>query len=154
MTTASRIRLPMIVAAVSALTALACGCGVGAGEGAHSTPVQVVADMFSGRPDPSWTLTHDETTRLIGCLSGGEIAGPPATPPRGGLGFRRFRVSGLAAPLSYSTASVTAAAVIAEPDSGPRVVTGCAGAYDLLRDSAKAHLSDSDFLAIPERPSR
>ncbi len=152
--TSWQIRLLASIGVVAALTASVSGCGAGPSGDAGTTVVQVTAEMFSGRPDPSWTLTDDESTRLVRCLAGGTTGGPPAGWPPDNLGFRRFRVDGLPDSLPYRSVGVTAAAVVAEPGDGPHLVAGCPDAYELLRDSARAHLSDSDFRGIPAGPGR
>jgi hypothetical protein len=48
--------------------------------------------IFSGRPDPEWTLNDQETEQLLGLVRetlGREETNPP---PRGGLGYRGFLV--------------------------------------------------------------
>jgi hypothetical protein len=57
--------------------------------------VNVELLIFSGRPDPTWTvegLAVEETTRRVrAALAGTSIHAPP----EGGLGYRGFRLTGL-----------------------------------------------------------
>jgi hypothetical protein len=59
-------------------------------ERTHAT---VVLEIFSGRPDPSWTLDEHHVTELLRRLK----TLPPATehtlPPEPGLGYRGLHVS-------------------------------------------------------------
>lgn len=50
----------------------------------------VTLDVFSGRPNPSWTLSEEQARTLERLLAGLE-RGPLAVPPDG-LGYRLFRV--------------------------------------------------------------
>jgi hypothetical protein len=68
-----------------------------AGSGADPTPagptdlVRVTLGIYSGRPDPTWTLTGAEAAaveRAIQALP--QVAG---TPPEGGLGYHGFTVA-------------------------------------------------------------
>ncbi len=60
---------------------------------APADEVRVTLGIYSGRPDPTWTLTGAEAAaveRAIEALP--ETAG---TPPEGGLGYRGFTVTSL-----------------------------------------------------------
>ena len=53
----------------------------------------VEADLYSGRPNPAWSLTPEEVSRLVGRIE--ELAPTDAAEPPGRLGYRglRFRLS-------------------------------------------------------------
>ena len=113
--------------------------------------MHVEIDMFSGLPNPTWSLTPDEAASLSDCLKAGTFAPGAATPVEGGdLGFREFRVSALPAPVGYPSVVVTTDAVIAATASGTRAILGCDDAFGLLRDSAAAHLEPEALQGIPE----
>src|SRR5260370_17994017 len=53
--------------------------------------MRVTLDVFSGRPNPSWTLTGNDLRQLVDRLAGREIPSPGVAV--GGLGYRSFIVS-------------------------------------------------------------
>ena len=59
--------------------------------GTTSGAVEVELDIFSGRPNPSWTLSKEETSQLLGMLN--ELPVSEAHPEADGLGYRGFVVS-------------------------------------------------------------
>jgi hypothetical protein len=104
--------------------------------------VQIV--MYSGRPNPSFTLTREQADALDACLkSGGSL--PKGTVPDG-LGFSFFDVIGLAAaPLLVGVDG-------AWLDRGgePTPVALCPSGYSILRNAAVAALGSEQVGAIPE----
>lgn len=60
--------------------------------------VEVILDVFSGRPNPRWTLTEAEAGELAALLSALPAAGAAAGPRPPDLGYRGFRIEGLAVP--------------------------------------------------------
>jgi hypothetical protein len=77
----------LALVAIVALAAVAAGAYRAMRPGA---PVQVELDLYSGRPNPSWTLTADQTTTLDTMLAA--LSPSSAQPPEGGLGYRGFLV--------------------------------------------------------------
>ena len=68
--------------------------------------VRVTLGMYSGRPDPTWTLTGAEAAaveRAIEALP--ELAG---TPPEGGLGYHGFTLTSLGRTITAYLGIVTA----------------------------------------------
>lgn len=64
---------------------------VSVGSGAPPEPAEVELDIFSGRPNPTWKLSAEETSQFLGLLR--EL---PSTEPGwfdAGLGYRGFAVS-------------------------------------------------------------
>lgn len=53
--------------------------------------MRVTLDVFSGRPNPSWTLTENDLSQLVDRTAG--KTHPPAGVGGGGLGYRGFIVS-------------------------------------------------------------
>jgi len=56
-----------------------------------SDAVRVELDMFSGRENPSWTLTADQARELVGLLSELPLCQQAAEPPA--LGYRGFKLT-------------------------------------------------------------
>ena len=83
----------VLVAWMSVTVALA-GCG-----GADTAvgpdgmaPVNVTLGLYSGVPDPSWTLTDGEAAALTDALA--ELSRTDAAAPEGGLGYHGFTITG------------------------------------------------------------
>jgi hypothetical protein len=105
---------------------------------------KVIVSMFSGRQDPSFTLTREQADALTACLADGTAAAT-GSPPEG-LGFRYFTVAGLRAhPLLLGVDG-------AWSDEGGRVtpVALCAAGFAILRSAATAALDADVAAAIPK----
>ena len=130
---------PARLLAVMMLPLAACSSPVAA---VPLPTVQIV--MYSGRPNPGFTLTSEQADALSGCLkSGGSL--PTGTVPDG-LGFSFFDVIGLAAaPLLVGVEG-------AWLDKGgpPTPVALCPSGYSILRTAAVAALGSEEVGAIPE----
>jgi len=50
--------------------------------------------IYSGRPDPEWTLEPDVADEVARRLRQAVSAEPVHAPPEGGLGYRGFRITG------------------------------------------------------------
>ncbi|MEP7332669.1 MAG: hypothetical protein ABI692_11305 [Terracoccus sp.] len=158
--TSPRPRLRHLLMAGGAVAALTCVTACGKGTPSAGSPpgpsaaagsaVTVVADMFSGKPNPSWKLSQTEADRLTACLRAGTVADTPAEDRDGDLGFRTFAVAGLPDALTYTAATIAPDSVTANTADGMRAVTGCADGYSVLRASAESHLSAAEFQAIPK----
>jgi hypothetical protein len=59
--------------------------------GSPPAPAEVELDIFSGRPNPSWTLSGEETSQLLSLM--GDLPETDAPLSEGGLGYRGFVVS-------------------------------------------------------------
>jgi hypothetical protein len=82
------------------------------------TSVSVSLGLYSGRPDPSWTLTESqaiELDRLLGAL-------PAATgiPPEGGLGYHGFAIA-VTRPGQADEYLIAFRGAVASPGTGLRV---------------------------------
>jgi len=100
--------------------------------------------MYSGRPDPSFTLTREQADALSACRkTGGSL--PAGTLPDG-LGFRYFAVAGLeAAPLLVGVDGAWL------DDGGPPTpVALCPEGFSILRKAAVSALGSAEAAAIPE----
>lgn len=125
------------------LMALGCSAPVNVGQTNAATlapDVRVTADMYSGRPNPTWNLAPDEVAQLNTILS---KCVPNATTPApvGGLGFRQFTVEPLPPGLEYKKLSVSVGLVSGTTPGGQVVSIGnCDDLFSLLRLSAQSNL--------------
>jgi len=94
---ARRMHLPVVVvAAVAALTVGACGAGstqptvTGTPQSQVSTTITL--GLYSGVPDPTWTLTVSESTELYSEIA--TLAKVNGAAPTGGLGYHGFTIEG------------------------------------------------------------
>ena len=103
--------------------------------------MQVEADLFSGRPNPSWIASPDEAARIAAALAGLRPAGALPTLPDG-LGYRGMRLTGVASHLhGCDDLRVTLGAVLAECPGGTRGYVDEERALErLLVEMAAAHL--------------
>ena len=100
--------------------------------------------MYSGRPDPWFTLTREQADALSACRSTG-TAKPTSQPPDG-LGFRYFHVSGLeAAPLLVGVDGAWL-----DQHGTPTPVALCAGGFSILRTAAIRALGSDEAAGIPK----
>jgi hypothetical protein len=76
--------------------------------------VNVVLGLYSGRPDPQWTLTAEQAATLNKAL--GTLAKSTGTPPVGGLGYHGFTI------LLPGSTLVAYRGAVAPPGDGPRAV--------------------------------
>ena len=58
---------------------------------AETGPVAVSLGIYSGRPDPSWTLTAEEAEGLVNLLA--SLPEGTGAPPVGGLGYHGFTIA-------------------------------------------------------------
>lgn len=127
-----------------AMTATACtapSSPATPGGAGTSTAATVTASMYSGRPDPVFTLTSQQTDALRECLASSEPVGAPA--PSDGLGFRYFEVEGV------SERKVLVAKNGAW-DSDGKPISVCPAAYSILRIAAATALPADTVQYIPE----
>ena len=94
-----RYSLPVLVTAfgLAAVVPVACGQGfnlaIQPSDALRKVSVNVLVtlDVFSGRPNPSWSLSPDEAQELTRRLQGLPPAHGPA--PEGDLGYRGFHLA-------------------------------------------------------------
>ncbi len=104
---------------------LVAGCSGGGGSPTPSSgdtpgtasptgPVRVVLGIYSGRPDPAWTLTDEQAAALDRALA--RLPRAVGEPPSGGLGYHGFTIIRAAGTL------VAYHGAIAAPGNGPRAL--------------------------------
>jgi len=89
--------------------ALAVGCSTAEGSSVAEPAAQssvVSVQIFSGRPDPAWTLPEDSKAELEEQLGALWESTSSASPPDGGLGFRGIAVSNVATPFGQASAVI------------------------------------------------
>jgi hypothetical protein len=82
--------------------------------------MRVEADLFSGRPNPSWVASPDEAERIAARLAELRAADAPAAMPDG-LGYRGMRLSGVASHLhGCDELHLALGSIVAECPDGAR----------------------------------
>jgi len=100
--------------------------------------VQVILDIFSGRPNPSWTLSADEERELALRLRG--LPPGPAPAEASGLGYRGFRLVAPSAGSPLPPEMIVGDGTISVRDaSGLRHYLDHGGVEAWLRDQARRH---------------
>jgi hypothetical protein len=110
--------------------------------GAATEEVRVVLGIYSGRPDPEWVLTADQTAVLDA-----EIAAlPDATgmPPAGGLGYHGFTVT------RPGSTFVAYGGTVAPPGDAARAFKLDQGraVERLLLETGRAHLAPAEIAEV------
>lgn len=82
------MKLYLLIMSVGFL--LQCAMAPRSSEAASGT-AEVELDIFSGRPNPAWTLSGEETRELLGMLE--NLPSTNTRSPEAGLGYRGFVVS-------------------------------------------------------------
>ncbi len=110
--------------------------------GGPSSPVQVTLGLYSGRADPTWTLTDAEAASLDAALAGlSEVIG---TPPVGGLGYHGFAIERPAGTV------IAFDAAVAPPGDGERTYLADPDRTieRLLLETARAHVSGNELTEV------
>ncbi|WP_283135071.1 hypothetical protein [Rhizohabitans arisaemae] len=124
------IRLVLAVVGVS-LSMLACGNSGAQGD----SPSVATVEIYSGRPNPKWTLDQSARSAVVKALDGLPVGRQLKSPDASKLGFRWIEVSNL----DTSHGRVTRAKVT------PRVV-----ALELSADRRTVLLEDSQSRTLQE----
>lgn len=120
--------------------------------------MEITLDVFSGRPNPTWSLPDDEAKQLIERTAGRALAAADGGPA--GLGFRGFLVSAVAddvaeragLPQSFRLASLPAEKLLAADGFAERALSTDEAAETclwLLR-TARAEVSDEVLKHVAE----
>jgi hypothetical protein len=128
--------------AVTALVLLsACGLMSPAGSAAPAGPAVAVVTLgiYSGRPDPSWTLTSAEALTLSNMFAG--LANVTGTPPVGGLGYHGYTIT-----MPTSTLIAYRGAISA-PGEGSRAVMSdpTRSIERFLLETSRGHVTPDEF---------
>jgi len=97
--------------------------------------MNVELDVYSGRPNPQWTLSHDEARTLTDALSNLQEV---SDPPEPGLGYRGFIVS-IPGASPRRVSIVNGFVSVGNPDGATRHYRDSAGLERRLIESAVAH---------------
>lgn len=109
--------------------------------------VTVTLGLYSGRPDPTWTLSDVQTARIIGLLT--SLPTTSGTPPQGGLGYRGFTFVLHRTGAPDATYTAYTGAVAADGDTTGTYLDdpGRTVEAELLADG-RAHLTPAEVAAV------
>lgn len=112
--------------------------------------IEVVVDVMSGVPNPSWTVTGDEARELVAMIDDLPEDGTSDGPDDQALGFRGFVLRGVALD-GHDQVRVLGTEIIASDgdDVGPVLVDDGHAAYTVLRTMSEEHLDENVMQAIP-----
>lgn len=99
----------------------------------------ITLGIYSGRPDPSWTLTSVEALTLSNMFA--SLANVTGTPPVGGLGYHGFTIT-------MPTSTVVAyRGAIAPPGEGPRPVMSdpTRSVERFLLETSRVHVTPDEY---------
>ena len=113
------------------------------GSAAAAGPVVVTLGIYSGVPDPAWTLTVDEAAGVDAALAA--LPDGSGTPPVGGLGYHGFWIT---RPGSVLVAYLGA---VAPPGDGPRAMKAdpTRSIERCLLETSRSHVTPDEY-AIAE----
>ena len=122
---------------------LAVGCSGNDASGGASPagPVRVALGLYSGRPDPEWTLTAEQVAALDEALRA--LPDSTGSPPTGGLGYHGFMI------VRPGSTLVAYLGAVAPPGVGPRAMkadpTRSIERYLLV--TSRAHVTADEYEA-------
>ncbi len=101
--------------------------------------VSVGLGLYSGRPDPEWTLTSEQAAALMRALA--MLPRSTGAPPVGGLGYHGFTI------LAQGSTLVAYRGVVASPGGGMRsVMTDPTASIErYLLETARLHVTADEF---------
>ncbi len=104
--------------------------------------VNVVLGLYSGRPDPEWTLTTEQAAALLSALA--ILPSNTGVPPIGGLGYHGFTI------LVPGSTLVAYRGVVASPGGGMRSVMTdpTRGIERYLLETSRLHVTADEFTAV------
>lgn len=129
------MKLPA-VATVACLALAACAAPASP---SPSSPVVVTLGIYSGRPDPAWTLTTTEAAGLDVVLAA--LPAGTGVPPVGGLGYHGFTIT------RPGTVLVAYDGAIGAPGDGPRAMTPdpTRSVERYLLETSRAHVTPEEY---------
>jgi hypothetical protein len=132
-------RSAVLVVALGLLSA--CGPTIPTGSVPPTGPPVAVVTLgiYSGRPDPSWSLTSAEAATLDAMLTG--LVEMTDTPALGGLGYHGFTIT------TPTRTFVAYRGAIAPPGSGARAmkVDPARSVERFLLETSRAHVTPEEF---------
>lgn len=128
------------------------GCTAAESSATGDGPV-VEADLYSGRPNPTWNLDGPGADAVAACLRTAATTSARVAPPTDGLGFRGLVVRGITVE-GDANGSVRALPGVTTLTAGGEsfTVPTCASLYLALRESAHGHLTADELDLLPGRP--
>lgn len=122
---------------------LVVGCS-GNGVGGSTSPVEsvrVALGLYSGRPDPEWTLTAEQVAALDEALTA--LPDSTGSPPAGGLGYHGFTI------MRPGSTLVAYLGAVAPPGNGPRTMKAdpTRSIERYLLETSRAHVTADDYEA-------
>lgn len=107
------------------------------------TTTKVTLGIFSGLPDPTWTLTAEQSNQLSALLAGLRRADGVA--PMGGLGYHGFTIVGV-----DGTFVAFQGIVSHTSDPAYLLVDPQRSAEQFLLDTGRSHLTSEEIAAVNE----
>ena len=118
-----------------------CGSVIPVGSAADAGPARAVVTLgiYSGRPDPTWSLTSVEALTLENMFA--SLANVTGTPPVGGLGYHGFTIA------LPSGVEVAYRGAIAAAGAGPRTMMSDPGRSieRFLLETSRSHVTPDEF---------
>lgn len=102
----------------------------------------VVLGLYSGRPDPEWTLTTEQAATFEQAVAA--LADSTGTPPTGGLGYHGFTI------LLPGRTLVAYRGVVAATGDGPRILLAdpARTVEGYLLQTSRPHLTADEYAAV------
>ena len=147
-----RVQIRLTLASFVLLALVACGTSDASSPDVADAPdIEVTVDIFSGVPNPTWTVSGSEAATLASLIKALPEVGAADASAGLNLGFRGFVLRGLAFSGAPDQARVLGAELIIS--RGDTAGTGYTdkdrAIYTMLRTMAQEHLDKNVFEAIP-----
>ena len=106
--------------------------------------VRVTLGIYSGRPDPEWTLTPEQVAVLDAEMA--MLPGASGTPPSGGLGYHGFTVT------RPGSTVIVYRGTVAAPGDGDRPYRVDKGHVieRLLLETGRSHLAPAEVAEVEQ----
>lgn len=148
-----RIQVRLTIAPLVLLVLAACGTSGAAGPSdvSEAAEVEVEVDMFSGVPNPAWTVHGTEAAALIELINALPEDGEIDISAELNLGFRGFVLRGVDLPGDADQVRVldTRVVVLRDHTAGTLRTDPDREIYTMLRTMSAEHLEDDVIPLIP-----